>query len=111
MDAAREELAALLTREEGKTLSESRGELSRSINVVEFCAAEGRRQNGETIASELPNNFAYTIKQPHGVVACVTAMEFPSRDPSVEDRSGSGCRQYCCFQTGNVDAGNGFANC
>ena len=81
MDAAREELSALLTREEGKTLSESRGELSRSINVVEFCAAEGRRQNGETIASELPNNFAYTIKQPHGVVACVTPWNFPVAIP------------------------------
>src|SRR5882724_9842885 len=81
MDAAREELAALLTREEGKTLGESRGELSRSINVVEFCAAEGRRQNGETIASELPNNFAYTIKQPHGVVACVTPWNFPVAIP------------------------------
>jgi aldehyde dehydrogenase (NAD+) len=81
MDAAREELSALLTREEGKTLGESRGELSRSINVVEFCAAEGRRQNGETIASELPNNFAYTIKQPHGVVACVTPWNFPVAIP------------------------------
>src|SRR5262249_855793 len=40
MEAAKEELSAILTREEGKTLGESRGELSRSINVVEFCAAE-----------------------------------------------------------------------
>src|SRR5512141_1767034 len=72
MEDAKEELSAILTREEGKTLSESRGELQRSINVAEFCAGESRRMNGETIFSELPSNFVYTIKQPLGVVACVT---------------------------------------
>ncbi|HEV8159028.1 MAG TPA: aldehyde dehydrogenase family protein, partial [Pyrinomonadaceae bacterium] len=65
----KEDLAQILTREEGKTIAESRGELSRAINVAEFCAGESRRLNGETIQSELPANFAYTIKQPHGVVA------------------------------------------
>src|SRR5205807_1576823 len=72
MEAAKEELATILTHEEGKTISESRGELQRSINVAEFCAGESRRMNGETIFSELPSNFVYTIKQPLGVVACVT---------------------------------------
>ncbi len=81
MEAAKEELATILTREEGKTLSESRGELQRSINVAEFCAGESRRMNGETIHSELPSNFAYTIKQPQGVVACVTPWNFPVAIP------------------------------
>jgi len=63
----KEELAQILTREEGKTIAESRGELQRSINVAEFCAGESRRLTGETIPSELPLNFAYTIKQPLGV--------------------------------------------
>jgi methylmalonic acid semialdehyde dehydrogenase len=81
MEDAKEELAALLTREEGKTISESRGELQRSINVAEFCAGEARRLNGETIQSELPLNFAYTIKQPLGVVACVTPWNFPVAIP------------------------------
>src|ERR1051326_2435735 len=72
MEENKEEVATILTREEGKTVSESRGELQRSINVAEFCAGESRRMNGETILSELPANFAYTIKQPLGVVACVT---------------------------------------
>src|SRR4030095_11652462 len=57
MEEAKEELAQILTREEGKTISESRGELQRSINVAEFCAGESRRMNGETIFSELPSNF------------------------------------------------------
>src|ERR1043166_3591591 len=43
MEEAKEELAAILTHEEGKTISESRGELQRSINVADFCAGESRR--------------------------------------------------------------------
>jgi methylmalonic acid semialdehyde dehydrogenase len=81
MEDEKESLAQILTREEGKTLSESRGELQRSINVAEFCAGEARRLNGETIQSELPANFAYTIKQPLGVVACVTPWNFPVAIP------------------------------
>jgi methylmalonic acid semialdehyde dehydrogenase len=81
MEEQKEELAQLLTREEGKTIAESRGELQRSINVAEFCAGESRRMNGETIQSELPANFAYTIKQPLGVVACVTPWNFPVAIP------------------------------
>ncbi len=77
----KEELSKILTREEGKTLAESRGELSRSINVAEFCAGEARRLNGETIQSELPSNFAYTIKEPHGVVAIITPWNFPVAIP------------------------------
>jgi aldehyde dehydrogenase (NAD+) len=81
MEDNKEELAQLLTREEGKTIAESRGELQRSINVADFCAGEARRLNGETIQSELPANFAYTIKQPLGVVACVTPWNFPVAIP------------------------------
>jgi aldehyde dehydrogenase (NAD+) len=82
MEAAKEELAQILTHEEGKTISESRGELQRSINVAEFCAGESRRMNGETIFSELPSNFVYTIKQPLGVVACITPWNFPVAIPT-----------------------------
>jgi aldehyde dehydrogenase (NAD+) len=81
MEDHKEEFSQLLTREEGKTIAESRGELQRSINVVEFCAGEARRLNGETIQSELPLNFAYTVKQPLGVVACVTPWNFPVAIP------------------------------
>lgn len=81
MEEQKEELARILTREEGKTIAESRGELQRSINVAEFCAGEARRMNGETIFSELPSNFVYTVKQPLGVVACVTPWNFPVAIP------------------------------
>src|SRR5712692_7465481 len=81
MEDTKGELAQVLTREEGKTIGESRGELQRSINVADFCAGEARRLTGETIPSELPLNFAYTIKQPLGVVACVTPWNFPVAIP------------------------------
>ncbi|HEX7296538.1 MAG TPA: aldehyde dehydrogenase family protein [Pyrinomonadaceae bacterium] len=81
LEKNKEDLAQILTREEGKTIAESRGELQRSINVADFCAGESRRLTGETIPSELPLNFAYTIKQPLGVVACVTPWNFPVAIP------------------------------
>src|SRR5207237_632125 len=78
----KQEFPTIETHEEGKTSAESRGELQRSINVADFCAGESRRMNGETILSELPSNFVYTIKQPLGVVACVTPWNFPVAIPT-----------------------------
>ena len=77
MEAEQESVARLLTREEGKTLKESMGELKRSVNVLEYVAGEGRRMPGETLPSELPRNFCYTVRQPLGVVACITPWNFP----------------------------------
>lgn len=82
MEDRKAELAAAITREEGKAISEALGECTRAINVVEFCAGESRRMTGETIPSELPANFAYTIKEPHGVVACITPWNFPVAIPA-----------------------------
>jgi alpha-ketoglutaric semialdehyde dehydrogenase len=81
MDQEKEQLARLLTREEGKTVKESMGEILRTINVLEYSAAEGRRLAGETLPSELPRNFAYTLRQPLGVVACITPWNFPVAIP------------------------------
>jgi aldehyde dehydrogenase (NAD+) len=81
LEEQKEDLALLLTREEGKTLAESRGELARAINTVEFIAGEARRLKGETIPSELPHNFAYTVRQPLGVVGLITPWNFPFAVP------------------------------
>ena len=81
LDAEKEELARLLTREEGKTVKESAGEIQRAINILEYTAGEGRRLGGDTVPSELPANFAYTVRQPLGVVACVTPWNFPVAIP------------------------------
>ncbi len=81
MQEQKEELARLLTREEGKTLKDARGEVQRAINIIEFMAGEARRLNGETLTSELPRNFSYTIRQPLGVVGAITPWNFPVAIP------------------------------
>jgi acyl-CoA reductase-like NAD-dependent aldehyde dehydrogenase len=74
-------LAEALTREEGKTLAESRGELQRSRNILEYMAGEGRRLRGETLPSEMPNTFTYTRREPLGVVALISPWNFPVAIP------------------------------
>lgn len=81
MEERRQELADALTREEGKILAESAGEVQRAINVIEFFAGEARRITGSTIPSELPHNFCYTLKQPVGPVAIITPWNFPVAIP------------------------------
>lgn len=77
MTEQKEELARLLTREEGKALADSRGEVQRSIHILEFMAGEARRLNGENYPSELRKNFSYTRKVPLGVVGAITPWNFP----------------------------------
>jgi len=81
MQEQKEALARLLTREEGKALKDSLGEVQRAINILEFMAGEARRLNGETLTSELPKNFSYTIRQPLGVVGAITPWNFPVAIP------------------------------
>src|SRR5207253_5832804 len=72
-----DEVACLLTREEGKTFAEAKGEIYRAYNVINYTAGQSRRMGGMTIPSELPKNFAYTMRQPLGVVALITPWNFP----------------------------------
>src|ERR1051326_1132989 len=75
--AEQDDVARLLTREEGKTVAEARGEIYRAYNVLNYTAGQSRRMGGITIPSELPKNFAYTIRQPLGVVTLITPWNFP----------------------------------
>src|SRR5215467_3920345 len=75
--AEQDELARLLTKEEGKTVAEAKGEIYRAYNVLNYTAGQSSRMGGITIPSELPKNFAYTIRQPLGVVALITPWNFP----------------------------------
>jgi aldehyde dehydrogenase (NAD+) len=82
MDRHREELARLISLEEGKALKDSRAEVQRSINITEFMAGEGRRFGGYTSGSESATKFAFTTRQPLGVVACITPWNFPLAIPA-----------------------------
>src|SRR5712691_5664681 len=75
--AEQDDVARLLTREEGKTVGEAKGEIYRAYNVLNYTAGQSRRMGGITIPSELPKNFAYTMRQPLGVVALITPWNFP----------------------------------
>jgi acyl-CoA reductase-like NAD-dependent aldehyde dehydrogenase len=81
MNQSAEEIARIMTREEGKTIRDSRGEVKASLNMLEYFAGEGRRFLGETVPSELSNYFTYTIRKPLGVVAVITPWNFPLSEP------------------------------
>src|SRR5437588_4106257 len=82
MERRRDELARLLTQEEGKVLAESLAEVDRAIANVRFAAAQGTRMTGETIPSAQRRTFIYTVREPVGVVACVTPWNFPIAIPA-----------------------------
>jgi len=82
LEQRREELAALMTREMGKVLRETRGDVQTAIDVAKFIAGEGRRAEGETIPSALNNKFCMTIRQPLGVVGIITPWNFPLAIPA-----------------------------
>jgi alpha-ketoglutaric semialdehyde dehydrogenase len=78
----KEEIARLVTQEMGKVIAEGRGDVQESIDFVEYMAGEGRRLAGETVPSELPSKFCLTVRQPKGVVACITPWNFPTSIPN-----------------------------
>lgn len=76
-----DEWAELMTREMGKTLKESRGDIQEGIDFLHYMAGEGRRMLGHTVPSELRNKFSMTIRHPLGVVGLITPWNFPIAIP------------------------------
>jgi aldehyde dehydrogenase (NAD+) len=75
-------LAREMTREMGKVLDETRGDVQEAIDMTYFMAGEGRRQYGQTVPSELRDKFAMSLRQPLGVCAVITPWNFPMAIPS-----------------------------
>lgn len=73
----KDELARLLTMENGKVLEEARGEVQEGIDMAFYMAGEGRRLFGQTTPSELPDKFAMSVRVPVGVVGMITPWNFP----------------------------------
>jgi alpha-ketoglutaric semialdehyde dehydrogenase len=78
----KEALARDMTREMGKVLDETRGDVQEAIDMTFFMAGEGRRQYGQTVPSELRDKFAMSVRQPLGVCAIITPWNFPMAIPS-----------------------------
>ena len=74
----RDELAALMTAEQGKPLAESKGEVAYAASFVEFFAEQAKRVYGETIPTHKSDSRLSVIKQPAGVVAAITPWNFPA---------------------------------
>ncbi len=72
-----DEIARTLTREEGKVLKEAKGEVTKGISLLEYYAGEGFRMHGKTLPSEARDCFAYTLRQPMGVVGLIAPWNFP----------------------------------
>jgi alpha-ketoglutaric semialdehyde dehydrogenase len=82
VEANAESLAQLMTREIGKPIVESRGEVREVLDTCDFFLGEGRRLYGQTVPSEMPDKQLFTFRAPVGVVAVITAGNFPVAVPS-----------------------------
>ncbi|HEV3318001.1 MAG TPA: aldehyde dehydrogenase family protein [Candidatus Angelobacter sp.] len=78
----KEEYARQMTREMGKVLKETRGDVQEAIDTAYYMAGEGRRQFGATVPSELPNKFAMAVRMPIGVCGMICPWNFPMAIPS-----------------------------
>src|SRR5215467_8629231 len=78
----KEDYARDMTREMGKVLKETRGDVQEAVDTAYYMAGEGRRMFGPTTPSELPNKFAMAVRQPVGICTMITPWNFPMAIPS-----------------------------
>lgn len=82
LEANKEELAWVVTREIGKTKREAMGEVQEAIDTAQFFQSEGRRLYGQTVWSEMRNKECMTYRRPYGVTGIITAGNFPFAVPA-----------------------------
>ncbi len=80
--ARKEEIANLMTREMGKPLAETRGDVQEGIDTAYYAATEGRRLFGHTVPSELANKWAMSMRRPIGICGLITPFNFPLAIPT-----------------------------
>ena len=78
----KEEFSRDMTREMGKVLAETRGDVQEAIDMTYYMAGEGRRQFGQTTPSELSNKFQMSVRMPVGIAGLITPWNFPMAIPS-----------------------------
>ena len=97
MMASQEDLAQILTSEQGKPLAEARGEVAYGANYIEWFAEEAKRIYGDTIPQPANDKRLLVIKQPVGVVACITPWNFPNAmlTRKIAPALAAGCTVVC----------------
>jgi succinate-semialdehyde dehydrogenase/glutarate-semialdehyde dehydrogenase len=95
--AAKDDLALILTSEQGKPLAEARGEIDYAASFVEFYAEEAKRIYGETVPSHRADARILVIRQPLGVVAAITPWNFPAAmiTRKIAPALAAGCTAVC----------------
>lgn len=82
LKSRKEDIAKVMTREMGKVLKETRGDVQEGIDTAYYAGGEGRRLFGQTVQAELPNKAAYSMRQPVGVAGLITPWNFPMAIPT-----------------------------
>ena len=82
LEARADQVAREMTREEGKTLPEARGEVGRAVNILRYFGGEGARLGGQHVPSERDRVFIQTRRRPLGVVGLITPWNFPIAIPA-----------------------------
>ena len=82
MTARKDEIARAMTREMGKVLEETRGDVQEGIDTAYYAGVEGRRLFGKTVPSELRDKWAMTYRRPIGVCGLITPFNFPMAIPT-----------------------------
>ena len=97
MMGAQQDLAAILTAEQGKPLAEAAGEIAYGASYIEWFAEEGKRIYGDTIPSPSNDKRTVVVKQPVGVVACITPWNFPNAmlTRKIAPALAAGCTVVC----------------
>ena len=97
MMESQEDLAQILTAEQGKPLAESRGEIAYGANYIEWFSEEAKRVYGDTIPAPGDDKRIVVIKQPVGVVACITPWNFPNAmlTRKIAPALAAGCTVVC----------------
>ncbi|HVT40236.1 MAG TPA: aldehyde dehydrogenase family protein [Gemmatimonadaceae bacterium] len=96
--ARKEQLADLMTREMGKPLAETRGDVQEGIDTAFYAATEGRRLFGHTVPSELRNKWAMSFRRPIGVAGIITPFNFPLAIPTWKMFPALVCGNACVFK-------------
>src|ERR1700680_3129262 len=97
MLANQDDLARIMTAEQGKPLAEARSEIASAAAFIEWCAEEGKRLYGDVIPAHQPDKRILVLRQPIGVVAAITPWNFPAAmiARKVAPALAAGCTLVC----------------
>src|SRR3954452_18951728 len=98
MTRRKDEIADLMTREMGKPLTETRGDVQEGIDTAYYAASEGRRLFGHTVPSEMRNKWAMSYRRPIGICGIVTPFNFPMAIPTWKMFPALLCGNACIFK-------------